>query len=58
MIVEHRKLLMEKKKFNYFHETKIHENSFSKIKKRFKNKYPNLKIETILISLNKKVEKF
>mgnify|MGYP005709819805 CR=1 FL=1 len=27
-------------------------------KKKFKNKYPNLKIETILLSLNKKVEKF
>ena len=63
IVINHRdcgaaKIINGKKKFNFFHETKIHENSFSKIKKRFKNKYPNLKIETILLSLNKKVEKF
>ena len=58
MIAEPQKLLMEKKKFDSFNETKIHKNSFTKIKKKFKNKYPNLKIETNLASLNKKVEKF
>ena len=58
MIVVLPKLLIEKKKFDSFNETKIHKNSFTKIKKRFKNKYPNLKIETILASLNKRVEKF
>ena len=58
MIVVPPKLLMEKKKFDSFNETKIHKNSFTKIKNKFKNKYPNLKIETILTSLNKKVEKF
>ena len=47
-----------KKTFDNFHVTKIHKSSFNKIKKRFKNKYPNLNIETILISLNKTVEKF
>ena len=52
------KIINGKKTFDNFHETKIHKSSFTKIKKRFKNKYPNLNIETILISLNKTVEKF
>ena len=52
------KIINGKKTFDNFHETKIHKSSFNKIKKRFKNKYPNLNIETILISLNKTVEKF
>ena len=63
IVINHRdcgaaKILNGKKTFDNFHETKIHKSSFNKIKKRFKNKYPNLKIETILTSLNKKVEKF
>ena len=49
---------MEKKKFDNLNETKIHENSFTEIKNRLKNKYPNLKIETFLATLNKKVGKF
>ena len=52
------KIINRKKIFNELIETKIHENSLSKIKKKLKNKYSNLKIETILISLNKKVKKF
>ena len=52
------KIINGKKKFDNFNETKIHKSSFTKIKKRFKNKYPNLNIETILIGLNKTVEKF
>ena len=52
------KIINGKKTFDNFHETKIHKSSLNKIKKRFKNKYPNLNIETILISLNKTVEKF
>ncbi len=52
------KIVNGKNKFDNFIETKIHENSFNRIKNKFKNKYPNLKIETILASLNKKVEKF
>ncbi len=47
-----------KNEFNKFVETKIHEESFKKIKKRFMSKYPKLKIELILISLNNKIEKF
>ena len=63
IVINHRdcgaaKIINGKKTFDNFHETKIHKSSFNKIKKRFKNKYPNLNIETILISLNKKVEKF
>ena len=63
IVINHRdcgaaKILNEKKTFDNSHETKIHKSSFNKIKKRFKNKYPNLNIETILIGLNKTVEKF
>ena len=47
-----------KKIFNNINETKIHRKSFIMIKNKFKEKYPSLGIETILISLNKKVEKF
>ena len=63
IVINHRdcgaaKIINGKKKFDNFNEAKIHKNSFTKIKKRFKNKYPNLKIETNLVSLNKNVEKF
>ena len=63
IVINHRdcgaaKIINGKKTFDNFHETKIHISSFNKIKKRFKTKYPNLIIETILISLNKTVEKF
>ncbi len=63
IVVNHRdcgaaKILNKKKDFNDLIETKIHEDSFNKIKKTFKKKYPNLRIETILMSLSKKVEKF
>ena len=52
------KMINGKKKFNKINETKIHSKSFIMIKNKFKEKYPSLGIETILISLNKKVEKF
>jgi carbonic anhydrase len=52
------KIINGKKEFNTLNETRIHIDSFKKIKKKFKKKYPKLKIETILISLNKKVKKF
>ena len=62
IVINHRdcgaaKILNGKKFFNELNEVKTHKISFLKIKKLFKKKYPNLKIETILISLNKKVEK-
>ena len=47
-----------KKEFSSINETKVHKNSFQKIKKIFKKKYPKLKIELKLISLNKKIQNF
>ena len=52
------KIINGKKEFSKINEIKVHKNSFKKIKKIFKKKYPNLIIETLLISLNQKVEKF
>ena len=42
-----------KKKF-----IKIHQNSFSKLKKEIKKRFPKLKIELNLISLESKITKF
>ena len=39
-------------------ETSVHENSFQKIKKIFNKRYPKLRIELKLISLNSKIETF
>ena len=47
-----------KKEFSDINETKVHRNSFQKIKKIFKKKYPKLSIELKIISLNSKVETF
>jgi len=63
IVINHRdcgaaKIINRKKKFSRINESKIHKNSFQKIKKIFKKKYPKLKIELKLISLNSKVEKF
>ncbi len=52
------KIINDKKIFNNINESKIHKKSFMMIKRKFKKKYPSLGIETILISLNKKVQKF
>ena len=52
------KMMNSKKFFNNIIETEIHKKSFMLIKNKFKKKYPSLSIETILISLNKKVKKF
>ena len=52
------KILNGKKKFDKFNETQIHKASFKKIKKSLKKKHPKLKIETILISLNKRFKNF
>ena len=52
------KIINGKKIFNNINESKIHRKSFIMIKSKFKKKYPSLSIETILISLNKKVQKF
>ena len=52
------KMMNSKKFFNNIIETEIHKKSFMLIKNKFKKIYPSLSIETILISLNKKVRKF
>ena len=61
IVINHRdcgaaKIINGKKKFSRENETKVHKNSFQKIKKIFKKKYPKLRIELKLISLNNKVE--
>ncbi len=63
IVINHRdcgaaRIINGKKIFDKNNELSIHKTSFIKLKKKFKNKYPNLNIETKLISLNKKVEKF
>ena len=63
IVINHRdcgaaKILNGKKFFNELNEVKTHKISFLKIKRLFKKKHPKLKIETVLISLNKKIEKF
>ena len=52
------KIINGNKDFNSLNEIKIHKSSFKKIKKVFQKKYSKLKIETYLISLNKKIKKF
>ena len=63
IVINHRdcgaaKIIIGKKKFSKINETKVHKNSFYKIKKLFKKKYPKLSIELKIISLNSKVETY
>ena len=63
IVINHRdcaaaKIINGKKEFSDINETKVHRNSFQKIKKVFKKKYPKLSIELKIISLNNKVETF
>ena len=63
IVINHRdcgaaKIINGKKEFSDINETKVHKNSFQKIKKVFKKKYPKLSIELKIISLNSKVETF
>ena len=63
IVINHRdcgvaKIINGKKKFSKKNETNLHKNSFQRIKKIFKKKYPNLKIELKIISLNEKIENF
>ena len=63
IVINHRdcgaaKIINGKKEFSKANETAVHKNSFQKIKKIFKRKYPKLRIELKLISLNSKVETF
>ena len=52
------KIVNEKKKFSPVNEKKIHKESFSKIKKQIKKRFPKLKVEFNLISLESKITKF
>ena len=52
------KIINGKKEFSKINEMEVHKNSFKKIKKIFRQKYPKLKIELKIISLNRKVETF
>ena len=52
------KIANGKKRFNPENEKKIHKKSFSIIKKQIKKRYPKLKVELNLISLDGKVTKF
>ena len=63
IVINHRdcgaaKIINGQKEFSKVNETSVHRNSFQKIKKIFKRKYPKLRIELKLISLNSKVETF
>ena len=63
IVINHRdcgavKIINGKKDFSSINETKVHKNSFKKIKKIFKKKYPKLKIELKLIFLNRKIQNF
>ena len=63
IVINHRdcgaaKIINGNKEFSRINETKVHKISFQKIKKIFKKKYPNLKIELKLISLDQKIENF
>ena len=63
IVINHRdcaaaKIINGKKEFSKINETKVHKNSFQKIKKMFKKKHPKLSIELKIISLNSQVETF
>ena len=58
IVINHRdcgaaKIINGKKEFSDINETKVHKNSFKKIKKIFRKKYPKLSIELKIISLNR-----
>ena len=52
------KIAYRKKEFTPAIEKKIHKDSFSKIKKQIKKRFPKLKVELNLISLDSKITKF
>ena len=52
------KIVNSKKEFNNENELNIHKTSFNKIKKKLKKRHQKLKIELILMSLDKKLKKF
>ena len=52
------KIINGKKEFSPINEKKIHKDSFSEIKKQIKKRFPKLKVELNLISLDSKITKF
>jgi len=52
------KIVNGKKAFNITNEQKINKESFSKLKKEIKKKFPKLKVELNLMSLKGKITKF
>ena len=52
------KIANGKKEFNSINEMKFHQESFLKIKKQIKKRFPKLKLELNLISLDSKITKF
>ena len=52
------KIVNGKKAFNITNEQKIHKESFSKLKKEIKKRFPKLKVELNLMSLKSKITKF
>ena len=52
------KIVNGKKESNPANEKKIHKKSFSIIKKQIKKRFPKLKVDLNLISLNNKIIKF
>ena len=63
IVINHRdcgaaKIINRNKEFSRINETKIHKESFKKIKKIFKKKYPKLSIELNIISLNSRIKKY
>ena len=52
------KIVNGEKEFSPVNEKKIHIVSFSKIKKQIKKRFPKLKVELNLISLDSKITKF
>ena len=52
------KIANGKKVFNSINEKKIHKDSFSKLKKKIKKRFPRLKVDLNLMSLESKITKF
>ncbi len=52
------KIANGKKEFNPVNEKKIHQDSFNKLKKEIKKRFPKLKIELNVIGLDSKITKF
>ena len=52
------KIVNGKKAFNITNEQNIHKESFSKLKKEIKKRFPKLKVELNLMSLKSKITKF